>query len=94
MPATYKGFSNSAQFIWSGSITVPDETGATIKTSLSVPGAVPGMFFIAVSPDLFDLADPIAIIGAKCTTKGTVDFLLSRPFGTGVITAPIFLMGL
>lgn len=85
MAVDYKGFSAAPQLVAKitltpGSISLSNVT----KVSVTVPGAVPGMFFVCAAPDL---DDGLAICGAYCSTAGTVVVRVVNPTG-GTIVSP------
>lgn len=77
MATTYRGFGSAPQIVV-GPVSVSPGTvfsGALNEISVTVPGSEPGMFFLVQAPDLEANA---SIVGAICTTAGTVKIRIAN----------------
>jgi hypothetical protein len=85
MAVDYKGFSSAPQLVWKGSVTPGSITNVTAtKVSVTVPGSVPGMFFIVAAPDL---ENNLAIADAYCSAAGTVVVRVVNPTAAPIVGA-------
>jgi len=95
MAVQFQGFSGVPQLV-SGPITKdPASCGAAAVTqiTLTVPGATPDMHFIVTAPSL---AANLGIVGAFCTTAGSVIVNIINPTAAPIddVSQSFYLIGL
>jgi hypothetical protein len=92
--AQYNGFSSSPQLVTQVTVDLGAAADAGVtEYTLTVPGAIPGMFFIVAAPDLE--AD-LGIVGAYSDTVGEINLRIVNPTALAINPASqtFYILGL